>query len=212
MRSRRPFFYRGLDKIVNRLESKYVLGRRLLKVRDKLLERFKLGLVNFNHAALEITLAAHLLYMGFHVDVEHEVEDKVVDVYAVKEADLSAEVETGYVPFKSAHNPLDFLASRIASKAVRYSGTASKFLIAVPPYYIPPIPEPLLKDPSERTEQDVIHLSQLAFRYSTLPKFSESTVRSSKLDGVIVINVDDLEVRLLSPFTFKSISELLYNA
>ena len=59
------------------------------------------------------------------------------------------------MPPENAVDPLIYLRARAASKIVRYSSYASKFVLATPPYYVLQIPPSLTKPPRFRTEEEI---------------------------------------------------------
>lgn len=200
-------FIKDLNNLKQRVIINYGNLKQLEEVYERLLEFYKLGLVNLNHSSLELITAAYLIKEGFRVYVEHEINGKVIDIYGIKGIDVGIEVETGFVPANYISNQEEFLKSRVALKVARYSNLASQFYIAVPSYYIPPIPQQLLKKEDERSEEEIRELLHLIKKYHRSLDIRLSDVKSSKLNGVIAVNTASLKVKIFSHETFSKLEK-----
>lgn len=200
-------FIKDLNILKQRINNNYGTLKQLEDVYERLIEFYKIGLINTNHSSLELITAAYLIKEGFRVYVEHEINGKIIDVYGIKGVDVGVEVETGFVPPTYVANQEEFLKSRVALKAARYSNLASQFFIAVPSYYIPPIPHSLLKGEEERSEEEVRELIRLIKRYHHAFDIKFSDVKSSKINGVIIVNTANLKLKIFNHETFLKLEK-----
>ena len=198
-------YFKDIITVKKRIIEKYGNLCGLEDIVHRIVGLHKVGVVNINHSVLELILSAYLLNQGFKVYAEVEVAGGIVDIYAIKGVDLSVEVETGYVPPASATYAEEFLMGRLALKTARYSKIGHEFYIAVPSFYIPPIPEALLKPPEERREDEVRQIMSLIRKYSKSPDVTLDDVRSSKVDGIITINTNSLDVKLIDNKNFLAL-------
>lgn len=167
----------------------------------------KIGILNLNHLSLQLILSGYLSSMGFKVYVEVEVSGGVIDIYAIKNSDVGIEVETGYVPPINAINAEEFLMGRLALKTARYSNVANQFYIAVPSFYIPPIPKELLKKPLERTEEESKNILRLIRKYSKTPDITLNDIKNSKIDGIITINTKTMKINIVDNKSFCELKQ-----
>jgi hypothetical protein len=152
--------------------------------------------VKINHSVMELVCAAHLIEAGFEVKLETAVNGVSTDVYAEKGlGSLIVEAETGFVPPENATDPLVYLRARAASKITRYSGYASKFVLATPPYYVLQIPPSLTKPPRFRTNEEIASIKRLCDLYYTNPPVSVEEIRNARLHAIYVVDVDNVSVR-----------------
>lgn len=200
-------FVRDLNSLKQRISASYGSLKQLEEVYERLIEFHKLGLVTLNHSSLELITAAYLIKEGFKVYVEHEMDGKVIDLYGIKGLDIGIEVETGFVPSNYVSNQEEFLKSRVALKVARYSNLASQFFIAVPSYYIPPVPYSLLKGDEERSEEETRELLRLIRKYHNSLDIKFSDVKSSKLNGIIIINTANLKLKIFGYETFLKLEK-----
>ncbi len=183
-----------LAKILKRLEPVY--HQKMMSLRDDLEAMHRASRVKINHSVMELVCAAHLVASGFDVTLETAVDGVSTDIYAEKGlGTLMVEVETGFVPPENAVDPLVYLRVRAASKITRYSGFASKFLLATPPYYVLQIPPSLTKPPRFRTEAECKELKGLCDLYYTNPPVSMEEIRNARLHSIYVVDVDNVSVR-----------------
>lgn len=198
---------KDLEELYERIVTYYGKSNNLDEIYKKLASLSKIGILNINHTTLQLVLASYLISKGYRVYVEVEVQGGVLDIYAIKETDIGIEVETGYVPPDNAKYAEDFLMGRLALKTARYSNTASKFYIAVPSFYLPPIPKELLKDPNERSEEENKQLMRLIRKYSKTPDITLSDVKSGKIDGIITINTKSLKILVIDTKSFSLLKQ-----
>ena len=204
--SRDEKFIRDVMELVARLSQDlpHGLATELEALGEKLLWLREEGRVKINHSAMELVCAKELLALGYKVDVEHEVNGLVCDVYAwAGGEDLVVEVETGFVPPDHALDPLTYLRARIASKIARYSCLADCFALGLPPHYVALIPDALLRSGEERGEGEILELKQLCDYYYHNPPVSLEELRSAKLDWVFIIDVDGLSTTMISPGCYQ---------
>jgi hypothetical protein len=191
-------FMRDVDsvvtKILEKLDQSYHPKTRVL--RDDLERLHKQNRVKINHSVMELICATHLIKAGFDVQLETAVNGISTDVYAEKGlGSLMVEVETGFVPPDNAVDPLVYLRARAASKITRYSGYASKFVLATPPYYVLQIPPSLTKPPRFRTEEEIAAIKRLCDLYYSNPPVSVEEIRNARLHAIYVVDVDNVSVR-----------------
>ena len=196
-------YIRDINSVQKKIVEKFGNLCGLEDIVHRIVGLHKTGVVNINHSVLELILSAYLLSQGFKVYAEVEVAGGIVDIYAIKGIDMSVEVETGYVPPTSATSAEEFLMGRLALKTARYSNVGHEFYIAVPSFYIPPIPEPLLIPPEERKEEDIRKVMFLIRKYSKSPDVTLDDVKTSKINGIITINTKSLDVKIIDVKNFS---------
>lgn len=199
---------KDLELIYEKVSDCYGNNSNLEEIYRKLLGLSKIGILNVNHSVLQLILSGYLLSKGFRVYVEVEVQGGVMDIYAIKVKDLGIEVETGYVPPNNAINAEEFLMSRISLKTAKYSNMVSEFYIAVPSFYIPPIPRELLLDPNERNEEEVRNLMRLIRKYSKTPDITINDVKTSKINGIIIVNTKNMKINIIDNKSFYTLKQL----
>lgn len=193
---------KDLQTVYEKVSNYYGRNLNLDDIYRKLLGLSKTGILNINHAILQLILSGYLLNNGFKVHVEVEVQGGVMDIYAIKGTDIGVEVETGYVPPNNAIKAEEFLMGRLSLKTARYSNMASEFYIAVPSFYLPPIPKELLLDPNERGEEDIRSIMRLIRKYSKTPDITLNDVKVSKINGIITINTKTMRVNVIDVKNF----------
>jgi hypothetical protein len=191
-------FMRDIDtvvsKILEKIDASYHPKIRVL--RDDLERMHRQNRVKINHSVMELVCAAHLIKAGFDVQLETAVNGISTDVYAEKGlGSLMVEAETGFVPPENALDPLIYLRARAASKITRYSGYASKFVLATPPYYVLQIPPSLTKPPRFRTEEEIATIKKLCDLYYSNPPVGVEEIRNARLHSMYVVDVDNVSVR-----------------
>ena len=202
-------FARDIGELVARLSEGLPpdLRAELELLGDKLIWLHEHGRAKINHSAMELVCARELLFMGYSVDVEHELAGLVCDLYAEMNGHtLAIEVETGFVPPEHALDPLTYCRARVASKIARYSNLADRFGLALPPHYAAPIPMAFLKEPYERTADEVRAIKVLCDYYYHNPPVSEEEIKRARLDWILIIDVDGLSVGVLSPRAYAELA------
>lgn len=191
-------FMRDIDSVVSKILDKLDPDHhsQIKDLRNDLEAMHRQNRVKINHSVMELICAAHLVEAGFEVKLETAVNGVSTDVYAEKGlGSLLVEAETGFVPPENATDPLVYLRARAASKITRYSGYASKFVLATPPYYVLQIPPSLTKPPRFRTEEEIAAIKRLCDLYYTNPPVSVEEIRNARLHAIYVIDVDNVSVR-----------------
>lgn len=191
-------FMRDVDTVLAKALAKMdpAYHSKMRSIREDLEAMHRANRVKINHSVMELVCAMHLIASGFEVTLETAVDGVSADIYAEKGlGTLMVEVETGFVPPENAVDPLVYLRVRAASKITRYSGYASKFLLATPPYYVLQIPPSLTKPPRFRTEAECVELKGLCDLYYTNPPVSMEEIRNARLHSIFVVDVDNVSVR-----------------
>jgi len=191
-------FMRDIDSVVVKILEKLdpIYHPKIRTLRDELERLHRQNRVKINHSVMELVVASHLIQAGFDTKLETAVNGISTDVYAEKGlGSLMVEAETGFVPPENALDPLVYLRARAASKIVRYSGYASKFVLATPPYYVLQIPPSLTKPPRFRTEDEIAALKKLCDLYYTNPPVSIEEIRNARLHAIYVVDIDNVSVR-----------------
>jgi len=191
-------FMRDVDSVVTKVLEKLdnLYHPKIRAIRNDLESLHKQNRVKINHSVMELICATHLINAGFDVQLETAVNGVSTDVYAEKGlGSLMVEVETGFVPPENALDPLVYLRARAASKITRYSGYASKFVLATPPYYILQIPPSLTKPPRFRTEEEIAVIKRLCDLYYSNPPVSVEEITNARLHAIYVVDVDNVSIR-----------------
>ncbi|TRM94579.1 hypothetical protein DJ526_02135, partial [Sulfolobus sp. A20-N-G8] len=162
-------------------------------------------LTNINNSSIQMILSAYLKSLGYRVFVEYEKRNRLFDVYAVKDDEIGIEVEYGYVPNSIALNPEEYLRNKLALKILRYSNFTSKFYIAVPSFYLPPIPKELFELDQEKRIKALITMAR---KNNKVIDINDIQVKDVKLDGIMIINVSDLKVRILDIREYMKLNDL----
>ena len=202
-------FARDLGKLVARLSEGLPpeVRTELDLLMDKLIWLHEEGRVKINHSAMELVCARELLLMGYSVDVEHEIGGLTCDVYAeVDGHSLVVEIETGFVPPEHALDPLTYCRARVASKIARYGCLADRFALGLPPHYLAIIPSAFLKEGRERGEEEVKRIKALCDYYYHNPPVSEDEILRARLDWILVVDVDALSAKMMSPRAYAELS------
>ena len=183
------------------------LKAELEALKDKLIWLKAEGKVKINHSVMELVCAKELLAMGYSVDVEHEIGGLVCDVYAELDGrGLVVEIETGFVPPEHALDPMCYCKARIASKIARYGSLSDGFALALPPHYVALVPAPFLVPGDDRSEEDLLEIKELCDYYYHNPPVSLDEIRSARLDWVLIIDVDNLAVKIMDPRSYREAS------
>ena len=191
-------FMRDVDSVITKILEKldHPYHPKISAIRNDLESLHRQNRVKINHSVMELICATHLINAGFDVQLETAVDGVSTDVYAEKGlGSLMVEVETGFVPPENALDPIVYLRARAASKITRYSGYASKFVLATPPYYILQIPPSLTKPPRFRTEEEIAVIKRLCDLYYSNPPVSVEEIKNARLHAIYVVDVDNVSVR-----------------
>jgi hypothetical protein len=191
-------FMRDVDTVVSKILEKINASYhpKIRVLRDDLERMHRQNRVKINHSVMELVCATHLIKAGFDVQLETAVNGISTDVYAEKGlGSLMVEAETGFVPPENALDPLVYLRARAASKITRYSGYASKFVLATPPYYVLQIPPSLTKPPRFRTVEEIAAIKKLCDLYYSNPPVGVEEIRNARLHSIYVVDVDNVSVR-----------------
>jgi len=211
----------------------------LLRLAWKLYDLNRKRSISINHSVMEILVASHLIKSGYDdVDVEAPVGDLVADVVAYKEgrrliveietgftpADhstdpigylrarrLIVEIETGFTPADHSTDPIEYLRARISCKIARYSSKGDMFALAFPIYYIPPIPDALLKPPFKRQVDELIRLIESINQYYKNPPIDIEYLMNARVDELYILYIDRGRVIKISPDDMLSLRTHLYS-
>ena len=199
-------FGRDLEVLIDRIRgsvSENVL-KKLVKIKDELIQLHHERIVKINHSVMEMLCAADLLAKGYGVIVEHPLDGNLsCDIYGCKgDGSFIVEVETGFVPPEHALDPLSYRRARITSKIVRYGNYATKFGLACPPYHIMQIPPVLVKPPKYRSRVEVEKLKALCDRYYRNPPVTIDEILNTRLHTIYLVNVDEASVTEVDPVTY----------
>jgi hypothetical protein len=168
----------------------------LRTLRDQLFILQRANQVKINHSVMELICAKHLIINGFQVELEHMIDKVSCDVFASKGFGTAlVEVETGFVSPENALDPNTYLKARVASKIIRYSGFANKFILGTPPYYIMQIPPAVTKPPRFRTDEEIAVIKKLCDLYYTSPPVTIDEIRNARLHSIFAIDVDKVSVK-----------------
>lgn len=174
---------------------------KLCNLVNQLVELHKQNLVKINHSVMELICAKHLIERGYDVEVEKQLAPSLTcDLFGVKGyGSLIVEIETGFVPPEHALDPQTYLAARIASKIIRYSGFADKFALGFPPYYLVQFPEFFAQPPRVRKREDLTKIKNLCDRYYHNPPVSLEEIKNARVHTVYVIDVDAASIMEVNP-------------
>jgi hypothetical protein len=178
--------------------------RKLAALKDRLIQLHRENIVKINHSVMELVCAKHLVEKKYDVLIEHSLEGGLTcDLFASKGlGDLIVEVETGFVPPDHALDPSAYIAARIASKIVRYSGYAGKFALGVPPHYVLQFSPVFFVPPRERKPEDLWAIKSLCDLYYVNPPVTVKEVKDARIHAVYIIDVDEAAVREIEPETY----------
>jgi hypothetical protein len=204
--ARNEKFEDDLNFLLSKLVQKSSEGtaKKLVELKERLIQLHKENIVKINHSVMELVCAKYLVEKGYDVLIEHPLEGGITcDLYATKGlGSFVVEVETGFVPPDHALDPSEYIAARIASKIVRYSGYAGKFALGVPPHYVLQFPSLFSVPTRERKPEDLWAIKSLCDLYYVNPPVSVKEVKDARIHAVYVIDVDDAAVREVEPETY----------
>ncbi len=170
-------------------------------LKDWLLKLHQENVVKINHSVMELVCAKCLVKREYEVQLEYPLNEILTcDLYAVKGlGNLIVEIETGFIPPENALAPLTYTSARLASKIIRYSSFAGKFVLGVPPHYILPFPHALAKPPRNRTDQEIAQIKKLVDAYYQKPPVTVEEIRNARIQEIYIIDVDHLSVQEIDP-------------
>lgn len=150
---------------------------------------------------MELVCAKHLVEKGYDVLIEHPLNSSLIcDLFAIKGyGSLIVEIETGFVPPEHALDPSRYIAARIASKIIRYSGCAGKFALGMPPHYVLQFPSVFAESPRNRKREDMKAIKALCDSYYQNPPVTIEEVKDARIHVVYVVDVDEATVREAEP-------------
>jgi hypothetical protein len=200
-------FEEDLNLLLSRLSrsASESAKKQLSDLKDHLLQLQKENVVKINHSVMELVCAKHLIDKGYGVQVEHPLDgDLICDLFAVKGyGSLIVEIETGFVPPEHALDPSTYIAARIASKIIRYSGRASKFALGMPPHYVLQFPVTFTLPPTSRGTEDLKQIKSLCDLYYLNPPVTIGEITNARIHVVYIIDVDGATVREAEPETYS---------
>lgn len=177
---------------------------KLAALKDRLVQLHRENIVKINHSVMELVCAKLLVEKKYEVLIEHSLDGGLTcDLFASKGlGSLIVEVETGFVPPDHALDPSAYIAARIASKIVRYSGYAGKFALGVPPHYVLQFSPVFFVPPRERKPEDLWAIKSLCDLYYVNPPVTVKEVKDARIHAVYIIDVDEAVVREIEPETY----------
>ena len=178
--------------------------KKLVGLKDRLIQLHRENIVKINHSVMELVCAKHLVEKGYEVQIEHQLEAGITcDLFAEKGyGSLIVEIETGFVPPDHALDPSAYIAARIASKIVRYSGYAGKFGLGAPPHYVLQFPSLFTLPPRERKPEDLWAIKSMCDLYYVNPPVTLKEVKEARIHVVYIVDVDEAAVREVEPETY----------
>ena len=204
--SNREKFERDLIVLLSRLTIGVGLEveNELNELKDRLIKLQKENVVKINHSVMELVCAKYLIQKGCDVQLEYPLNEILTcDLYGVKGlGNIIVEIETGFIPPENALGPLTYTSARLASKIIRYSSFAGKFVLGVPPHYILPFPLTFTKPPRNRSEQEIIKIKKLCDTYYKKPPVTLEEIRNARIQEIYIIDVDRVQVLEIDPETY----------
>jgi hypothetical protein len=199
-------FEEDLSVLLAKLTEKCneVVKRKLVELRERLVQLHKENIVKINHSVMELVCAKYLVEKDYDVLIEHPLNSGLIcDLYATKGyGSLIVEIETGFVPPDHALDPSRYITARIASKIIRYSGHAGKFALGMPPHYVLQFPSVFAESPRDRKLEDMKEIKALCDSYYQNPPVTVEEVRNARIHVVYVIDVDETAVKEAEPETY----------
>jgi hypothetical protein len=201
--ARNEKFEDDLNLLLSKLSQKASEETRgkLVELKERLIQLHKENIVKINHSVMELVCAKYLVEKGYEALIEHPLESGIIcDLFATKGlGSLIVEIETGFVPPDHALDPSAYIAARIASKIVRYSGYAGKFALGTPPHYVLQFPGLFTVPPRERKPEDLWAIKSLCDLYYVNPPVTLKEVKEALIHVVYVVDVDEAAVREIEP-------------
>ncbi|ADB88002.1 hypothetical protein [Saccharolobus islandicus] len=196
-------FINDIEKLAKRVEESYG-GVELDDIIQRLINFYELGFTNINHSSIQLILSAYFKSLGYRVFVEYERKGRLLDLY-VSDEDMGIEVEYGYIPNSNAIDAEEYLKSRISLKILRYSTLSSKFYIAVPSFYIPPIPDELIVDIKDKTK--LRRILELIRKFHKTNDIMLNDAKLAKINGIISVDVSNLSISIIDISKYKQLKD-----
>ncbi|ACP56035.1 hypothetical protein [Saccharolobus islandicus] len=196
-------FINDIEKLAKRVEESYG-GVELDDIIQRLINFYELGFTNINHSSIQLILSAYFKSLGYRVFVEYERKERLLDLY-VSDEDMGIEVEYGYIPNSNAIDAEEYLKSRISLKILRYSTLSSKFYIAVPSFYIPPIPDELIVDIKDKTK--LRRILELIRKFHKTNDIMLNDAKLAKINGIISVDVSNLSISIIDISKYKQLKD-----
>ncbi|AGJ63389.1 Hypothetical Protein SiL_1945 [Sulfolobus islandicus LAL14/1] len=196
-------FINDIEKLAKRVEESYG-GVELDDIIQRLINFYELGFTNINHSSIQLILSAYFKSLGYRVFVEYERKGRLLDLY-VSDEDMGIEVEYGYIPNSNAIDAEEYLKSRISLKILRYSTLSSKFYIAVPSFYIPPIPDELIVDIKDKTK--LRRILELIRKFHKTNDIMLNDAKLAKINGIISVNISNLSISIIDISKYKQLKD-----
>ncbi|WP_338599441.1 hypothetical protein V6M85_09940 [Sulfolobus tengchongensis] len=197
-------FINDIEKLKRKLEEKYK-GVELDEIEQKLVNFYDIGLSNINHSSIQLILSAYFKSLGYRVFVEYEKRGRLLDIY-IEDKDMGIEVEYGYVPNFTATMAEEYLKSRLALKIVRYSTLSSEFYIAVPSFYIPPIPDEILD--GNKNDVSLRKIIRIIRKFHKITDVRLDDFKSVKINGIITVDISKLNINIIDIDKYKALKNL----
>lgn len=199
-------FERDLTTLLDRLTSNVepAIENKLCMLKDWLVKLHNENLVKINHSVMELVAAKHLIEKGYEIQLEYPLNELLnCDLYGIKGlGNIVVEIETGFIPPENALQPLTYTSARLASKIIRYSSFAGKFVLGVPPHYILPFPRVLAKPPRNRTETEIEQIKALCDAFYSKPPVTVEEIRNARIHEIYIIDVDRSRTTEIDPETY----------
>ncbi len=199
-------FERDLTILIDRLTSNVepAVENKLCMLKDWLVKLHNENLVKINHSVMELVAAKHLIEKGYEIQLEYPLNELLnCDLYGIKGlGNIVVEIETGFIPPENALQPLTYTSARLASKIIRYSSFAGKFVLGVPPHYILPFPRVLAKPPRNRTELEIEQIKALCDAFYSKPPVTVEEIRNARIHEIYIIDVDRSRTTEIDPETY----------
>jgi len=175
--------------------------KKLAGLKERLIQLHRENVVKINHSVMELVCAKYLVEKGYEVLVEHPLDGGLTcDLFAAKGyGSLIVEIETGFVPPEHALDPSTYIAARIASKIIRYSSHAGKFVLGMPPHYVLQFSPTFTQPPRERKPEDLKEIKRLCDLYYVNPPVSLKEIKEARIHAVYIVDVDEAVVREVEP-------------
>ncbi|ACP38830.1 conserved hypothetical protein [Sulfolobus islandicus M.14.25] len=196
-------FINDIEKLAKRVEESYG-GVELDDIIQRLINFYELGFTNINHSSIQLILSAYFKSLGYRVFVEYERKGRLLDLY-VSDEDMGIEVEYGYISNSNAIDAEEYLKSRISLKILRYSTLSSKFYIAVPSFYIPPIPDELIVDIKDKTK--LRRILELIRKFHKTNDIMLNDAKLAKINGIISVDVSNLSISIIDISKYKQLKD-----